>query len=71
MSHVRTPVFHRDDLAAESRLAGPAIVAQDDSTLVVLAGQSARVGRLGFIHVTDTLADASRAGIASDRAGAR
>ena len=53
MSRVRTPVFHRDALAADSRLAGPAIVVQDDSTLVVLAGQAARVGRLGFIHVTE------------------
>ena len=71
MSRVRTPIFHRDDLAADSRLAGPAIVVQDDSTLVVLAGQIARVGRLGFIHVTEASTDASRAGIASDRAVAR
>ena len=57
MSRARTPVYHRDDLAAESRLAGPAIVVQDDSTLVVLAGQTARVGRLGFIHVTEEPAE--------------
>ena len=71
MSHVRTPVFHRDDLAEESRLTGPAIVVQDDSTLVVLAEQTARVGRLGFIHVTEEPAEGSPARIASDGASAR
>ena len=67
MRRARTPVLHRDDLAAESRLAGPAIVVQDDSTLVVLAGQTARVGRLGFIHVTEEPAQAGSAGIRPNR----
>ena len=71
MSHVWTPVFHRDDLAADSRLPGPVIIVQDDSTLVVLAAQTARVGRLGFIHVTEEPAGGSPAGIASDGASAR
>ena len=66
MGRARTPVYHRDDLAAESLLAGPAIVVQDDSTLVVLAGQTARVGRLGFIHVTEGPAEGSPAGARSD-----
>lgn len=66
MSRARTPVYHRDDLAAESRVAGPAIVVQNDSTLVVLAGQTARVGRLGFIHVTEEPAKGSPAGARPD-----
>ena len=71
MSRMRTPILHRDDLAADSHLAGPAIVVQDDSTLVVLAEQTARVGRLGFIHVTETSAGAGRGGIPSGRSHAR
>ena len=50
---VRTPIFHRDDLKSGFRLAGPAIIVQDDSTLLVLAGQSARSGRFGFIHIVE------------------
>ena len=67
MSRARTPVYHRGDLAAESRLCGPAIVVQGDSTLVVLAGQTARVGRLGFIHVTEEPEEASVSGARHNR----
>ena len=66
MGHLRTPVFHRDDLAAGARLSGPAVVVHDDSALVVLAGQTARVGRLGFIHVTEGRAAARPADARSD-----
>ena len=51
--HVDAPIFARDDLLAGHELYGPALVIQDDSTLLVLTGQQARVDRLGFIHLSE------------------
>jgi N-methylhydantoinase A len=40
-----TPVYDRDLLLPGNRIQGPAVIAQFDSTTLVLAGQSARVDR--------------------------
>jgi len=46
------PVFDRARLAAGSRLVGPAIVEQFDSTTLVLPGQRALVDELGCLVIT-------------------
>lgn len=51
---VDVPVFHRDDLGSGHRLAGPAIIVQDDTTGLVLTGQSARVDDIGFVRVAES-----------------
>jgi N-methylhydantoinase A/oxoprolinase/acetone carboxylase beta subunit len=39
---VATPIYWRDDLAAEQVIPGPAVIEQDDATTVVYPGQRAR-----------------------------
>ena len=46
-------VYSRDDLRAGSRLVGPCIIEQPDSTTVVLASQSARVDGFGNVWIKD------------------
>jgi N-methylhydantoinase A len=49
-------IISRDDLRDGHRVDGPAIVTQDDSTLLVLEGQQGYVDVHGYIHVSDTSA---------------
>ena len=46
-----TPVYRRAQLSAEIRLAGPLIVEQLDSTVVVGPGQLCRNDERGFLHI--------------------
>ena len=50
---VEAPVYHRTELGVGQRLSGPALIVQDDSTSLVLAGQSARVDDIGFLRITE------------------
>ena len=44
-------LYRRADLLAGHRLAGPAIVAQDDTTTVIPPGFAAEVDRFGNLHL--------------------
>jgi N-methylhydantoinase A len=48
-----TPIYDRDRLRPGNRIAGPAVVAQFDSTTLVLAGQSASVDRYFNLLLTE------------------
>ncbi|WP_118134643.1 hydantoinase/oxoprolinase family protein [Oceanicella sp. SM1341] len=48
---VEAAVYRREALGAGARLAGPAIVEQDDTTTVVLPGWSGRVDTMGNLHL--------------------
>jgi N-methylhydantoinase A len=48
---VETPVLWRDGLAAQSRIAGPAIVESADSTIVIPPGWIAAVDEAGYIRM--------------------
>ena len=47
-------IYDRAKLAPGDRIEGPAIVAQFDATMIVLAGQAARVDPFGLIVIEDT-----------------
>jgi N-methylhydantoinase A len=47
-----TPVYDRDALRAGNEIDGPAIVTEDDATVVVQPGHVARVDRYGNIEIT-------------------
>lgn len=47
-----TPVYRRDALQAQAQFVGPAIVQQDDSTVVVLPGHRVTVDRVGNLIIT-------------------
>jgi len=49
----QTPLYQRADLRAGQRFAGPAVVAQDDCTTVVLPGFAARVDAYGNLELQD------------------
>lgn len=49
-----TPIYDRARLGAGHAIAGPAIVSQLDATTLVLAGQVARVDKLGNIIIEET-----------------
>ena len=46
-----TPIYARAHLAEGQEIAGPAILLQRDSTILVLPGQQARVDRLGVVRI--------------------
>ena len=50
----RTPVglYRRADLAPGSRFAGPAVVAQEDTTVAIPAGAAARIDSHLNLHLT-------------------
>lgn len=48
---VSCPVFRRDDLPAGTKLAGPAIVEEADSTLLLHPGHSLTVDAMGIIRI--------------------
>ena len=43
------PVYRRDALAPGSTITGPAIIAEDETTTVVLTGFTARLNAVGYI----------------------
>ncbi|WP_180900567.1 hydantoinase/oxoprolinase family protein [Martelella soudanensis] len=47
----KTPLYHRDDLACGSAFSGPAIIAQDDTTTVVLPNFTLRVDTFGNLII--------------------
>jgi N-methylhydantoinase A len=49
--YVSTPVYDRDRLPAESRLSGPAIIEQMDTTTVVPPGARLRHDSAGYLHI--------------------
>jgi N-methylhydantoinase A len=48
---VETPIYRRAHLAEGHEIAGPAILLQRDSTILVLADQQARVDKLGVVRI--------------------
>ena len=48
---VPAPVFRRDDLAPGATIAGPAVIAEDETTTIVLDSFSASVDALGNIQI--------------------
>ena len=50
----RTPVFLRGDLAPGAAIPGPAVIAEDETTTVVMSGFVARINALGYIMITRT-----------------
>ena len=46
-------VFARESFKPGLQVAGPAIIIQDDSTLVVLSGQQIRVDEIDLLHLTE------------------
>ncbi len=47
-------VYHRSDLKPGAMIVGPAIISEDETTSVVLAGYVARINGLGYIVMTKT-----------------
>lgn len=43
------PVYQRNALAPGAEIAGPAVIAEDETTTIVLAGFTARINALGYI----------------------
>jgi N-methylhydantoinase A len=48
---VMAPVYERSSLGAGARIAGPAIIREDLSTILVMPGQQATVGRHGELVI--------------------
>ena len=48
---VRAPVLRRDDLAPGAGIAGPAVIAEDETTTIVLKSFSASIDALGNILI--------------------
>jgi N-methylhydantoinase A len=48
---IATPIYKRDDLASDQILAGPAIVEQADTTVVIEPGWVGRIDRIGNIRI--------------------
>ena len=48
---VTTPVYDRDKLPLASRIAGPAVIEQMDSTTVVPPGAKVKTDELGYLHI--------------------
>ena len=59
----RTPVFLRGDLAPETRVQGPAIVAEANATTVVEPGWQAEVTRLGHLVLERVVPRPARAAV--------
>lgn len=58
---VDAPAYRREDLAPGARLAGPAVIYEDDTTTVVLPGYDARIDGLGNIVIErDGLEESTR-----------
>jgi N-methylhydantoinase A len=49
----RAPIYDRRELLANNRIEGPAVIHQLDSTIVLLAGQGARVDARGTIFIEE------------------
>jgi len=58
---VDTPVYDGPSLGAGAELAGPAVIEQPGTTVVLLTGQHARVDEFGHIHVTHAGSDRTEA----------
>ena len=43
------PVYHRDTLSPGDEIVGPAVIAEDETTTIVLAGFTARLNAVGYI----------------------
>ena len=52
----RVPLYLRETLQHGHRFAGPAIIAQEDTTVCIPAGFEATVDRLGNLHLTGAAA---------------
>ena len=48
----RVPVYRRGDLPPGSAFRGPAVIAEDETTTVVMSGFTARINALGYIMIT-------------------
>ena len=48
----RVAVHARTDLAPGSRVPGPAVITENETTTIVLAGYVARIDALGYIVMT-------------------
>jgi len=46
---VEVPVYHRDDLSPGTRLSGPALIAEDQTTTIVSAAFDVRINGIGYI----------------------
>ena len=46
------PIFWRPDLAPGARIAGPAVIAEDETSTVVSPRFDARIDRFGYIELT-------------------
>ena len=49
---VAVPIFWRQDLAPGARIAGPAVIAEDETSTVVSPHFDARIDRFGYIELT-------------------
>jgi N-methylhydantoinase A len=58
--YVVTPVYDRDRLPRDARIAGPAIVEQMDTTTVLPPKSQAKLDRHGYLHVEIALAHIKR-----------
>ena len=45
------PIYWRGDLAPGARVAGPAVIAEDDTSTIVSALFDARIDRFGYIEL--------------------
>ena len=54
----QTPLYRRETLRGGDRFAGPAIIAQDDTTTCVLPDFEVNVDRWGNLHIINLAATA-------------
>ncbi len=48
---IDVPIYWRADLAPGARIAGPAVIAEDETSTVVSADFDARIDRFGYIEL--------------------
>ncbi|MDZ7840400.1 MAG: hydantoinase/oxoprolinase family protein [Gammaproteobacteria bacterium] len=53
LGYVTTAIYHREALAREARIAGPAVVEQLDTTIVIPPGAAANVERSGILVIRE------------------
>ena len=63
LGFLETPIYRRNDLGQSSRLEGPAIVEEEDSTVLLHPGQGLTLTDHGLLIVTGQPEDYRRSGL--------
>ncbi len=67
LGYLETPIYRREDLGRQTRLQGPAIVEEEDSTTLVHPGQTLTLTEHGLLLITGTPEDYACVGSADEQ----